>query len=807
MGGMMPAPARRGAQPAGWAFTAGDLLRVVRQRLIMVFFIWFFVVGTTIGLTAAWITYRPTYQAAAYIRVESMKPGDPLERDEGKGNVQAMEMLVKDQAVIVTSPDVLLATLDDPQVKQTSWYIERMDPSFSLTNELSSAIQATPVPATSFLMVSMRGRVAKELPTIVNTLVEKYVNRVNDLAQSRYRSEADRLSKETDSARKLLDNKNAEIEQFRAEAPASVFTPGATANPITDELNTLNALRVEIEMQKLARKQIYETLREGRQDQAVTAEMEAAIATDPILFQLRNEYDNLESQIRVWSNRLGPNHMTLRTMLAQLESLRERLIATQFEKFSALQTQQMQMAERDYLQAVEQEKELTDRYLAVEASQRDLDRKYGRYLQLLEEREILKANYDGLLLQREELNRTLRRDRTVRIDIASRAVAPEVRSAPQWFINVPIGVMLGLLLSVGLAVLLELADTSIRTPRDVIRHAALPVLATIPSLEDEEIEIERIETAAVDAPHSVVAEAFRQLRTNLFFSAPVEHQGVLAITSTTAGEGNTTVAVNYAASVALSGRRVLLIDANFRRPSLPQIFPGIYSGESLGEGYAAGEGFSNALIGQRHLTELVRPSGIPGLDVLFSGPTPPNPAELLGSGYLREMLSGARASYDQIILDAPPVLLVTDALVLTGMVDGVVMVCRFRRTSRGALLRARSQLEAINARVLGVVLNAVQTTRGGYFRKQYRAFYEYHEEDEQARRPRLTEKTQPPAEATEETDPAKAIGDDLAALEGAAAPEGFAPREGDAFAEPPEGEPPIEPTATSDDAPPEEDKA
>jgi capsular exopolysaccharide synthesis family protein len=246
------------------------------------------------------------------------------------------------------------------------------------------------------------------------------------------------------------------------------------------------------------------------------------------------------------------------------------------------------------------------------------------------------------------------------------------------------------------------------------------VLGTIPTVDDDEVEIERVETASIDAPHSITAEAFRNLRANLFFSAPAEQQGVVLVTSPSGGNGKTVVASNLAISIALSGRRVLLIDANFRRPGLARVFPNVRP-----------EGLSNILIGQNRLADLAVSTNVPGLDVLGSGPTPPNPAELLGSSYLRDVIVDARSQYDQVIIDGPPVLLVSDAMVLAGAVDGVLMVCQYRSTSRGAFQRTQSQLEAMNARVFGAVLNMVETRAGGYFRKIYREFYEYQEPEEQ----------------------------------------------------------------------------
>jgi capsular exopolysaccharide synthesis family protein len=280
--------------------------------------------------------------------------------------------------------------------------------------------------------------------------------------------------------------------------------------------------------------------------------------------------------------------------------------------------------------------------------------------------------------------------------------------------NLAAGIPLGLVLGVGLAFLLEFLDTSVRTPRDVARHTSLPLLGVVPILDDEEVAIDDIEVATRTAPNSMVAECFRQIRTNLFFASPAENQKALLVTSPGPEDGKTAVAINLAVTIAQSGRRVLLVDANFRRPALHRAFTN-----------AKREGLSNILIGQRQLQDLASPTDLPQLDVLTAGPIPPNPVELLSSRYMRELLARARETYDQVIIDGPPVLLVSDPLVLANFLDGAIIVCRAKSNSRGAVLRTRDQLDQVRARILGVVLNAVETAPGGYYRRQYRAFYDY----------------------------------------------------------------------------------
>jgi capsular exopolysaccharide synthesis family protein len=276
------------------------------------------------------------------------------------------------------------------------------------------------------------------------------------------------------------------------------------------------------------------------------------------------------------------------------------------------------------------------------------------------------------------------------------------------------GVALALLGAVGLAFLREMTDKAVRTPIDVARYGRLSVLGCVPQLDDEQADLDTIELATRRAPHSLVAEAFRQVRANLVFSGPSEAQRVLLITSPGPGNGKTATAINLAVTLAQSGQKVLLVDCNFRRPAIRNAFAGTRA-----------EGLSNLLIGQAKLEQLITRTEIPNLDVLSSGPMPPTPAELLGSTYMRDMIAQAKAHYDRVIFDGPPILLISDSLVLSIQVDGVIVVARAVDNTKGGLRRARDQLEKINARVLGAVLNGIQARAGGYYKQQYRDFYDY----------------------------------------------------------------------------------
>ena len=281
----------------------------------------------------------------------------------------------------------------------------------------------------------------------------------------------------------------------------------------------------------------------------------------------------------------------------------------------------------------------------------------------------------------------------VTASVLERALEPEDPVSPKPVQNGIVGGLLGIMLGIGIAFVLEQLDLTVKTKEDVERiFAPLPGIATIPlapNSKDWSIFLR-------DAPNSPESEAIRILRTNIqFFSVDEPVQRVL-VTSTLAGEGKTTVAVNLAAGIAATDLRVLLIEADLRKPTLKNYFPDFQ-----------GVGLSQVLSGQAELEEAVWNTNIPNLFLVMSGRLPPNPSELLGSQRMADILDLASSIADVIILDTPPALPVTDATALAPQSDGVILVVRAGQTSAHKALDVAKNFERTGVRVLGVALNAM----------------------------------------------------------------------------------------------------
>jgi capsular exopolysaccharide synthesis family protein len=276
---------------------------------------------------------------------------------------------------------------------------------------------------------------------------------------------------------------------------------------------------------------------------------------------------------------------------------------------------------------------------------------------------------------------------------------------PRRALMVGIPGVIGLVLGLALAWLLELRDKTIRSDAELVPLHPVPVLGTIPF--DRRL---RDAPRMRDGPASSAGiESFRQLRTNLEFIDVDARVQVLVVTSAVAAEGKTTTVTNIAAALAAADQRVLVVEADLRRPTLDEYFdvdPGV--------------GLTDVVVGHADIDAALRPVGDRGLVVLPSGQPPPNPSELLGSEAMAQLLERLRPRFDSIVINTPPLLPVTDAAVLAAVADGVVVVVRAGKTTRHQLTQAMRSLQAVGARVLGTVLNMAPSHRGPAYRAYWR---------------------------------------------------------------------------------------
>jgi capsular exopolysaccharide synthesis family protein len=331
------------------------------------------------------------------------------------------------------------------------------------------------------------------------------------------------------------------------------------------------------------------------------------------------------------------------------------------------------------------------------------------------ERERLEAalaqytqTYAGLLSSYEQV-RVTEAQSISRISQVEAATPPVAPVSPRVFNNTALAAVVGLMLAVGVIFLFESLNDTLRGPDDVTRHLGLPVLGLIAHHPQEEDGM-----VVAEQPRSPVSEAFRALRTNILYTSVDKPLESLLITSPSAQEGKTTVAANLAAALSQSGQKVVLLDADMRRPRVHKLL-----------NMPNWHGLSDLFLRPWPLLNgSIRPTGQPNLGAITTGSLPPNPSELLGSEKMVEIIKQALQETSIVVLDSPPVLAVTDAVVLAPRVDGVLLVLIPGVTRLGSARQAVEQLHRVGANLLGVVLNGVNLKRSRYYYYQYQAYYQ-----------------------------------------------------------------------------------
>jgi capsular exopolysaccharide synthesis family protein len=326
-------------------------------------------------------------------------------------------------------------------------------------------------------------------------------------------------------------------------------------------------------------------------------------------------------------------------------------------------------------------------------------------------------------VQIEKLRIMLDDPETPKVQLVGLAPEPlEMVVSRHYLLWIPGGTMLGLILGLSLAFLIEMLNDLLRTPSDVRRFLRVPLLAVIPDAnEDRAVDDVDLCRVVDEAPYSLIGESYRQCRTNLELSSDGTLKTLL-VASGGAGDGRTCVACNLAAAFVAKFEKVLLIDGNLRQPSLHLVYPRDTSGETVAQRRL---GLTSVLTGECSYQEAIRPGGVNGLDLIYAGPPTANPAELLASHRMKELIEGVIGGYDRVIIDSPPVLLISDVKILARLVNATLVVFNAAATKRGAAERTISELQDVGANVIGCVLFGAEAMKGGYFRQQFKAYRRY----------------------------------------------------------------------------------
>jgi capsular exopolysaccharide synthesis family protein len=723
-------------------------LRVAWQRK------WYVACGVAVGILLG-VLYTaqrpPVYQSSAQVLVVKKRP-EVLPMAGGDPYAALYEDYVSTHLVLIRSVLIVEKAVKKRNLGSLPSFANSGDPTLaiiaSLTAIRDSKDASTP---TNIIALSYRGTTAEECPIVLDAVIESY----RDFLDETYRNVNDNtlelINRARDILKQDLEERKKKYNEFRESAPVLLQGKDGTLAShshlaeMEDKQLTLRMRAAEID-EKLS------AIEAGRQNgtarEVALAARQARLdmpTTHPSDPTLEQQLLALSLQEEILLTDYGPDHPLVKEVRKKIEVMRRFVDkhsqplppvtagagadepVEAYVKTLKLERASLEIEQRSLIRLIESEQKEVRGLARYEAQDADLRADILRTQQM----------FDQTRKRLEEIS--LVRDAGGYDARVISSPTPGGRIASGAVQTLLSGMVLGFLLGVGLAYVVDLADKSFRSAEEIRRRLGIPVVghipllvATEPSAADAEGTLLHPSLCCHHRPRSTEAETFRGIRTALYFKAQGQGCQIIQVTSPNAGDGKSTTIANLAISMAQSGKSILLLDADFRRPHQHLLF-----------GVSARVGLTSLLLGKGDSVQAVHATEVPHLDLAPCGPIPPNPAELLTSPRFIELLTAWRQEYDFILIDTPPLLSVTDPAVVSSRVDGVVLTLRLTKNGRPAAERAREILAGVGARVVGAVVNGMERGRGV---ASYASDYEYGQEYGSAESEEIDGGTEPSVE-------------------------------------------------------------
>jgi len=723
--------------------TTGFFVALWRHKALLFFGL---AVGLGIGF-AYYLNKAPTYQSTAQIvvfkRRADMNPmggGGASLQGFVEDYVATQESLIQSQLIWTRAAKKL-----EGQPLSENWTQEQLVALIGASLKVSRNKDATSGMNQNVLNISIRGSNPDDCKKIVDAIIEGYnesvsgaLGSVTDDNLKLINTSLETTQREFAEVEAEMKKKNSEIEKLNPVALTDIkarinnnenkLTEHRAQNRDMDSNLDLIQKTISSGGDRTALEIMYRLMQPGQRQQAMPGE--APRTPQEFVF-------NITLQEVELSQRLGPGHpdmvaLKLRKemIVDHLTKLQARDATAQEPKAEKQQTQDLLAMYRDVLKAQKtaNDYKITD-LEKILVSDRESVKKLEIHAGQLT---LLKDQYDSLrrqlmnLRERKQQNDISRDARLFDVQTITPSTAG-IKVSPLLPTTLGLAGILGLLLGSGLAYLAEATDRSFRSIQEVRQRLGLTVFGQIPPLtafEPTVITDNPLDANLVvhHAPKSVQAEAYRGVRTSLYFSTRGKGHQVIQVTSPNPGDGKSTLISNLACAIAQSGRKVILIDADFRKPRVHKIF---------GLGYAE-VGLASVIAGEAELESAIYSCDVPGLSILPCGPRPANPADLLTSVLFSDILNEIKKDYEFVLIDTPPILAVSDPAVVAPRVDGVILTIRMTKNSRPLAEQAKERLTLLGANVLGVVVNSTEDmAKGGYgYGYSYQYAYGDDEEDE-----------------------------------------------------------------------------
>jgi polysaccharide biosynthesis transport protein len=680
------------------------------------------VVGTLVGVVVLVAVYSfkmtPVYRATARVEIEADTPQIRSLNDYDRDR-PTDEAFLKTQVRVLQSDDLAWQAIQQLSLAQDPGFVGRAGSEGEkvadsrtaqalLTAEFRNRLLVQLDPGTHMVEVSFESPDPELAARVANVLVKDYVEYNFHKKYDATRQVSQWMEQQLDELKaKVESSQQALVDYERANAIVNVDDK---QNVAEERLADLNKDLTAAENDRAAKQSLFNLVKSD-QGHAVL------LAQNPLLEQLEAKYADVKAEYAETRDTFGPNFpkvLRLRDRASELQSVIDR--------------ERKRVVERvgdDYKSALDRE-----RLLAGAVSRQKVE--VGRFNQLLIQHNILRREFETNQQLYESLLQRLK-DATVsaglratNIHSVDAARPPAVPVRPRKVANLLVGLTVGLFLGVTLAFVREsLEHETVKTVEDVERLVHAPSLALIPASlsHSRAYPLAKrtksngsgngvVALAVLNQPTSPLAESYRALRSAILFSTAPPPRTLL-VTSAQPSEGKTSTAINLGMALAQNGGRVVLVDSDLRAPGVTRAL-----------GLPNDKGLTGVLTGAYSLDEAFEQlRSAPDMWVLPAGPRAPNPAELLSSSNMEKVVSELRRRFDHVVLDSPPLLLVTDATILSTLTDGVVLVVESGVTAPRALVQAHRTLKASGAKVLGVVVNKVDVRRNGYYYSYYERYY------------------------------------------------------------------------------------
>ncbi len=674
---------------------------------------WFVLISVITCLALAFVyVSKATRIFTSTSRIYVEQSGPKIIADTETGIMTQSKNYLYTQAELLTSTPIISMALETENIRQMQTFFKIDNPVAFLKRELDVSVGKRD----DIINISFNSPYPTEAAQLVNTIVDSYITYNSTRKQSTSAEVLKILQTEKAKRGKELSEKLQALMDYQKENEELAFE-GRQGNLVIEKLERLSSALTEAQLMTLERKSVYDTIKElisnpNEVQQFVEAQQAAGIilSRNSVKAELKSKLEDLEMRRKNLLRQLTPDHPGSAAYDNDIENIKAQI--SDIDKEFA--TAQLAIAEQQYLTAKEKENQISEYYEEQRQQAIALNEQLTQYTLLQSDWEQTKKLCDILDDRIKELNVT-EDVGALNISILEAARPAEIPSEPQKARIMAIALVLGLMLGFGIALLHDWLDQKLHSAEEISNVLGIPVLGVIPSMPKKESVSERGQKIQLQ-PKSSWAEAYRTIRTAVFFSVPKSEAKTILVTSPAPSDGKTTLVSNMAIAMAQAGQKILILDADFRKPMQHNVF-------NVNHEY---RGLSSVLAEAISIEEAIQPTKVTGLDLLTRGPDVPNPSEILNSKRFEELLKLLSKRYDRIIIDSPPVTPVTDAQILSAICDITLLVLRAEKSTRKMSQQARNGLLSVGARVLGAVVNDVpRKGLSGYYSSygQYHGYY------------------------------------------------------------------------------------